>query len=78
MDAIIVDTEKTAKDCIQYLKEQVNTSICILFIILQIRIQIHIKADFMGLKNLQYGHAMTDGAVSYKHSVWVISDCALM
>ena len=24
MDAVVVDHEKTAKDCIQYLKEQVN------------------------------------------------------
>ena len=24
MDAVVVDTEKTGKDCIQYIKEQVN------------------------------------------------------
>ena len=28
MDAIVVDTEKTAKDCIQYIKEQVQIAHC--------------------------------------------------
>ena len=27
MDAVVVDTEKTGKDCIQYIKEQVQCSI---------------------------------------------------
>ena len=28
MDAIVVDKEKTGKDCIQYIKEQVGAGIC--------------------------------------------------
>jgi len=28
MDAIVVDSEKTAKDCIQYIKEQVGVVTC--------------------------------------------------
>ena len=27
MDAVVVDTERTAKDCIQYVKEQVIMSV---------------------------------------------------
>ena len=29
MDAVVVDTAKTGKDCIQYIKEQVQCSVCL-------------------------------------------------
>ena len=39
MDAIIVDNEKTAKDCIQYIKEQVRAFCSFIVIIIIFRRQ---------------------------------------
>lgn len=33
MDAIVVDTEKTGKDCIQYLREQVSKGLIALYVL---------------------------------------------
>ena len=33
MDAIVVDTEKTGKDCIQYLREQVSKGLLALYVL---------------------------------------------
>lgn len=53
MDAIVVDTEKTGKDCIQYLREQVGryrpTSISYFFLL----------APLPGLQKLQHAEGFT-------------------
>ena len=36
MDAVVVDTEKTGKDCIQYIKEQVHVHAAIMYCVLYI------------------------------------------
>lgn len=33
MDAIVVDTEKTGKDCIQYLREQVSKGLLAFYVL---------------------------------------------
>ena len=49
MDAIVVDTEKTGKDCIQYLREQVCKQLqLVLYFSLQLKNIIFYTIPFIG------------------------------
>lgn len=71
MDAIVVDTEKTGKDCIQYLREQVckQLQLVLYFSLLLKSIIFFIPYHFVGTLSFncchEYGSNIKIGNVSY-------------
>lgn len=52
MDAIVVDTEKTGKDCIQYLREQVSEGLLALYVLWMLDVAWLVKEEAVATKVL--------------------------